>query len=77
MVADVVPVDEPEPVPELVPEGELAVLLVLPPVPLPVPLGEPVPLEPPELVVAVGPDDGLPEDVEPLVEDEVPLPSPL
>jgi hypothetical protein len=61
---------------ELVPVVEFSVLLVVPPVPLPVP--EPVPLVEPELVVAVGPeDDEVPEDVEPLLGDELPVSPPL
>jgi hypothetical protein len=62
-----------EPLVELVPVVEFSVLLVVPPVPLPVP--EPVPLVEPELVVAVGPvDDELPEDVESLLGEELPVP---
>ncbi len=68
------PLEEVEPLVELVPVLEFSVLLVLPPVPVPVP--EPVPLVP-ELVVAVGPEDGLPEDGEPLVGDELPVSPPL
>jgi len=89
VVPEVLPVDELELLPELVPpvlEPEVPELELEPPVPVPVPepeapelvpfvvaLVDPVPAE---LVVAPTPEDVLPEEGEPLV-DELPVSPPL